>query len=624
MMMFTHLLIEAKSKYSQNLKPYSRTHEILDSVEGFSHVSLNYNSFPPIRIKTKPLIFILKRRDAYTDQRIKSMYIAKEDMQVPEDMELQTDTIDLQTDIKKDESEDIDRALDLPTVEETPEIAEDVEEILMIQEMLSRELESKEFEDDQLIDLNIEPTEDIEEEVHLSKLMRMSREDLIKELNKVESRPKLYSKSGNVRKNIKKIIRQYKTIIEDEELKPEEITQIQVESPTVDKVELETALGIDDNYSETTEEIHETEEKIYEDKITVEEQEVDNQDIEEIKDRETIPDASESKNLTETEEQPEAKLKKGKKKGIKKKKTLEHPVIPDNLTDETMLSGGKIAPMHYESQVVEIFEDHEDTEDIESSSLNENQTTEKEKISESENDTIPELDISVSDSENKTVVNDSVLPEVKPKKKKIKKNISNTVNDLSTTKINESNLQETPPENLHRTEGKTKKKVKKQRQQEHLHDTDGNDEENINKPSETDTGSSISAPENIDNFSELHSSATTLQGISEKKPKRKANEKLLNKSKKLTKDNKEKIYDNIVPTEETSVNTDDQSRLLLETNEEISETEIFVSVTNTQPNKAAVNEVTEDVQKELKNYEEKEENMNSLPSGKLGEEVVHI
>ncbi|XP_071450807.1 dol-P-Man:Man(7)GlcNAc(2)-PP-Dol alpha-1,6-mannosyltransferase, partial [Hetaerina americana] len=62
MMSFTHLLIEAKSKYSLKLKPYSKTHSILDSVDGFSQVNFNYNSFPPIRIRTRPQIFILKRK----------------------------------------------------------------------------------------------------------------------------------------------------------------------------------------------------------------------------------------------------------------------------------------------------------------------------------------------------------------------------------------------------------------------------------------------------------------------------------------------------------------------------------------------------------------------------------
>ncbi|XP_032664149.1 probable Dol-P-Man:Man(7)GlcNAc(2)-PP-Dol alpha-1,6-mannosyltransferase isoform X2 [Odontomachus brunneus] len=62
MLQFTHLLMEAKSKYSPNIKLYLKTHDIVDSVDGFSHIALNYHMFPPIRIKTKPIIFILKRK----------------------------------------------------------------------------------------------------------------------------------------------------------------------------------------------------------------------------------------------------------------------------------------------------------------------------------------------------------------------------------------------------------------------------------------------------------------------------------------------------------------------------------------------------------------------------------
>lgn len=62
MLQFTHLLMEARSKYSPNMKPYLKTHDIIDSIDGFSHIGLNYNMLPPIRIKTKPSIFILKRK----------------------------------------------------------------------------------------------------------------------------------------------------------------------------------------------------------------------------------------------------------------------------------------------------------------------------------------------------------------------------------------------------------------------------------------------------------------------------------------------------------------------------------------------------------------------------------
>ncbi|XP_034944147.1 homeobox protein 13 [Chelonus insularis] len=60
---FTYLLMEAKSKYSPTIKPYLTTYEIVDSIDGFSHIALNYNMIPPIRIKTRPMIFIMKRKN---------------------------------------------------------------------------------------------------------------------------------------------------------------------------------------------------------------------------------------------------------------------------------------------------------------------------------------------------------------------------------------------------------------------------------------------------------------------------------------------------------------------------------------------------------------------------------
>lgn len=62
MLQFTHLLMEAKSKYSPNIKPYLKTHDIIDYIDGFSHITLNHNILPPIKIKTKPSIFIMKRK----------------------------------------------------------------------------------------------------------------------------------------------------------------------------------------------------------------------------------------------------------------------------------------------------------------------------------------------------------------------------------------------------------------------------------------------------------------------------------------------------------------------------------------------------------------------------------
>jgi alpha-1,6-mannosyltransferase len=59
---FTHLIVEGKNRHSFKIRTYSETHEILDFVEGFSHIRSTYNHFPPIRIKSKPCLFILRNR----------------------------------------------------------------------------------------------------------------------------------------------------------------------------------------------------------------------------------------------------------------------------------------------------------------------------------------------------------------------------------------------------------------------------------------------------------------------------------------------------------------------------------------------------------------------------------
>jgi alpha-1,6-mannosyltransferase len=58
---FTHLFISASSHNSPSLQYYKETHTILDHVEGFSQIALQGRDFPPIKIKTEPKIFLLKK-----------------------------------------------------------------------------------------------------------------------------------------------------------------------------------------------------------------------------------------------------------------------------------------------------------------------------------------------------------------------------------------------------------------------------------------------------------------------------------------------------------------------------------------------------------------------------------
>ncbi|KAI5705939.1 hypothetical protein M8J75_003245 [Diaphorina citri] len=65
LMAFTHLIVEAKSKYSPNLKPYVKTHNIISIIETFSHLQFSYLNYinNVVNIKTKPILYILKRKD---------------------------------------------------------------------------------------------------------------------------------------------------------------------------------------------------------------------------------------------------------------------------------------------------------------------------------------------------------------------------------------------------------------------------------------------------------------------------------------------------------------------------------------------------------------------------------
>ncbi|KAJ8963153.1 hypothetical protein NQ318_018618 [Aromia moschata] len=48
---YTHLIAEAKSKFSSSLKPYAATHDIIDTVEAFHQISFNYFTIPPENYK---------------------------------------------------------------------------------------------------------------------------------------------------------------------------------------------------------------------------------------------------------------------------------------------------------------------------------------------------------------------------------------------------------------------------------------------------------------------------------------------------------------------------------------------------------------------------------------------
>lgn len=457
MMVFTHLLLEARSKYSQNLKPYSRTHDILDSVEGFSHIAFNYNTFPPIRIKTKPMIFILKRKE------VKLKYIENEETELSTDTEEVLFDVDiLKTDIDQVLTSETENVLEVGGIDETLELGDEISQLLndMDDDIFVRPVihdnEEDEHMESHLMDLNIEPTEDIEEEVQLSKLMRMSREELIKELNRAQNKAKIYPKSGTVKSNIKKIIREYKALEYGKQVKAE--GSMYADLPPDEKVkhdeyvkvhEAEFSTASEENYSD----IHAKSEQVTKKQVLEKYMETD---IQQNTDPVAVPIEMKAEisslppeNLTHEEHHdrvPENSKKAIKK--IKKYKVLdqsmdeESSTVIDNITVQRKKPIQKIRPAKQIFQKDVLRQETEDLEETREPKImpvsTENQTIENEIILEFNND-VTNPNENLKDSESGTTENQPHLQISKMKKsgKKVLKEVDEEYNDteISTAEL---------------------------------------------------------------------------------------------------------------------------------------------------------------------------------------------
>uniref|UniRef100_A0A1Y1MD36 Mannosyltransferase n=1 Tax=Photinus pyralis TaxID=7054 RepID=A0A1Y1MD36_PHOPY len=100
---FTHLIVEGKSKFSNNLIPYSRTHDTIDVVEAFHHISFDYFTIPPIKIITKPVLYILRRKDNYLELMSSSQELTQDNTdgasdEISEDEEINTEVEEIVAD----------------------------------------------------------------------------------------------------------------------------------------------------------------------------------------------------------------------------------------------------------------------------------------------------------------------------------------------------------------------------------------------------------------------------------------------------------------------------------------------------------------------------------------------
>ncbi|XP_055851262.1 probable Dol-P-Man:Man(7)GlcNAc(2)-PP-Dol alpha-1,6-mannosyltransferase isoform X2 [Episyrphus balteatus] len=70
MINYSHLLVEAKSKFNNDWTFLQENYETIEFVDCFSSIGIQYNSLLPVKVKTKPCIGIMKRKTAVTKKKI--------------------------------------------------------------------------------------------------------------------------------------------------------------------------------------------------------------------------------------------------------------------------------------------------------------------------------------------------------------------------------------------------------------------------------------------------------------------------------------------------------------------------------------------------------------------------
>lgn len=86
---FTHLLFEQKGKYFYENEDIRNTHDILDTINCFSNIGVEYRSVFPIKIKTRPCIILLRRKNNAVPSQLSPLNAVVENIQsidVPEDL----------------------------------------------------------------------------------------------------------------------------------------------------------------------------------------------------------------------------------------------------------------------------------------------------------------------------------------------------------------------------------------------------------------------------------------------------------------------------------------------------------------------------------------------------------
>lgn len=206
---FDYLLTEVKNKYAPEMRLLQQTHEKIELIECFSNIGVHYASLVPIRIRTKPCIIIMKRKE--------NPVLLKRYFEVPEefeDLEIEIESQEgaLENDMTETVSEEVIHTEEL--VEEKPKVLKKKRLRSTINKLKMKEIiEAGKIEDSKKDDESVQSVEqeilaDIEQSDVTSEELWPNDVEIINDLDEKKSTE---SGSGSIKSNIKKIISQEKT-----------------------------------------------------------------------------------------------------------------------------------------------------------------------------------------------------------------------------------------------------------------------------------------------------------------------------------------------------------------------------------------------------------------------------
>lgn len=248
LMPYTHLLVEAKSKYSSQLKDFSKTHVILDSAETFSHITINTKLLPPVKIKTRPAIFLLERKDfreyprGHVIEGDEAMPDAEVNQASAEEVVTEAPQVELEPELLKESEEVIEgeETYDEPDQTVQEEYQEVAEEIIQDEvEVAEQELEEEKLVNENKIedDITVEQNIDISSEKikkgkkYLSELKASRQEKKKKAITKIKSETRK-EVVASAKEKLRELMRRRKQMAEKE-------AENVFEEPTLDKVEID-------------------------------------------------------------------------------------------------------------------------------------------------------------------------------------------------------------------------------------------------------------------------------------------------------------------------------------------------------------------------------------------------